>query len=73
MSKFPERLRELRQARKLSQLDLANTLGYSCSSISNYETGKHEAGYDTLITLALFFDVSVDYLLGNSDNHNKNE
>lgn len=67
MSKFPERLRDLRKDRNLSQSDLAETLGYSCSSISNYETGKHEAGYDTLITLAKFFDVSIDYLLGNSD------
>ena len=36
--------------------------------ISRYETGEREAGYKELIMLADYFDVSVDYLLGRSDN-----
>lgn len=39
----------------------------SQNSISRYETGAHEADYKTLIALADYFDVSIDYMLGRTD------
>ena len=63
------RLKEIRKSRKISQLKLAMDLGLNQNSISRYETGEREAGYDTLILLADYFDVSLDYLLGRSENN----
>lgn len=40
----------------------------SQNTISRYETGAREAGYETLIAFADYFNVSVDYLLGRTDN-----
>jgi len=61
------RLKELRKKRKISQLKLALDLNMSQNSISRYETCEREADYETLIKFADYFDVSLDYLLGRSD------
>lgn len=61
------RLKELRTKRRLSQARLAMELNMSQNTISRYETGEREAGYETLIALADYFGVSVDYLLGRTD------
>ena len=61
------RLRELRKRRKISQLKLALELNMTQNSISRYETGEREADYETLIKFADYFDVSLDYLLGRTD------
>lgn len=60
---FNERLKELREDRGLTQDQLASELNVSRSQISNYETGKFEPDIETLIFLADFFNVSLDYLL----------
>lgn len=57
------RLKELRKARNISQLKLAMDLGMNQNSISRYESGAREADYQTLIALADYFNVSIDYLL----------
>ena len=57
------RLRELRKQRGISQLKLAMDLNMNQNSISRYETGEREADYRTLIALADYFHVSLDYLL----------
>lgn len=62
------RLKELRKSRGISQLKLAIDLNMNQNSISRYETGEREADYATLILFADYFDVSVDYLLGRTDN-----
>ena len=62
------RLKELRKSRKISQLKLAMDLNMNQNSISRYENGEREADYTTLIKLADYFDVSVDYLLERTDN-----
>ena len=62
------RLKELRKARHISQIKLAMDLSVSQNTISRYETGAHEADYDMLIRLADYFDVSIDYLLGRTEN-----
>lgn len=62
------RLKELRKKRKISQLKLAIDLQLNQNAISRYETGVREADYATLIKIADYFDVSIDYLLGRTDN-----
>lgn len=67
------RLKELRKMRHLSQTKVAMDLNLSQNSISRYETGEREAGYDTLIAIADYFDTSVDYLLERTDNPKMNK
>ena len=62
------RLKELRKQKRISQLKLAMDLGMNQNTVSRYETGEREADYSTLIALADYFHVSVDYLLGRTDN-----
>ncbi len=62
------RLKALRKSRKLSQLKLALDLHMNQNSISRYENGEREADYATLIRFADYFGVSVDYLLGRTEN-----
>ena len=62
------KLRELRKARKISQLKLALDLNMNQNSISRYETGEREADYRTLIAFADYFNVSIDYLLERTEN-----
>ncbi len=66
------RLKMLRKERHISQLKLAMDLGLNQNSISRYETGEHEADYKTLIALADYFDVSIDYLLERTKNPKRN-
>lgn len=58
------RLKQLRKARKISQLKLALDLNMNQNAISRYENLEREADYKTLIKFADYFDVSLDYLLG---------
>ncbi|HIZ83067.1 MAG TPA: helix-turn-helix domain-containing protein [Firmicutes bacterium] len=62
------RLKALRKQRGISQLKLAMDLGMNQNSISRYENGEREADYKTLIALADYFNVSIDYLLERTDN-----
>ena len=66
------RLKELRKKKKVSQLKLALDLNTSQNTISRYETGEREADYKMLISLADYFDVSIDYLLGRTENPKMN-
>ena len=66
------RLKELRKQRGVSQLRLAMDLGLSQNTVSRYETGEREADYRTLILLRDYFNVSIDYLLGRTDNPRMN-
>ena len=58
---------ELREKRAISQLKLAMDLGLTQNSVSRYESGTREADYKTLIALADYFNVSIDYLLERTD------
>jgi len=62
-----KRLLELRKDADLTQDDLAEILKINKHSISAYERGKSEPPDDIKISIASFFDVSVDYLLGITD------
>lgn len=63
-----ERLRQLRKEKKISMKLLGEVVGVSESTISLYENGKRKPDPDMLVQFADFFGVSVDYLLGRSDN-----
>ena len=67
------RLKELRQARNISQLKLALDLHMNQNSISRYENGEREADYETLLRFADYFNVSLDYLFGRTDNPEVNK
>lgn len=62
-----KRLKKLRQSRNLSQQKLAEEFHISQQSIWKYENNISEPDISTLINFANYFDVSVDYLIGNSD------
>ena len=62
------RLKKLRKERHISQLKLALDLNMNQNSISRYENLEREADYKTLIKFADYFGVSLDYLLGRSNN-----
>ena len=64
---FGERLRELRKMAQLTQDELAQKTGLSRSAISMYEVGRREPDFEQADDLAEFFDVSLLYLLGNTD------
>ena len=67
MANFSERLRNLRQGKHLSQVTLAEKVGISGQVISQYERGVTRPDYETLLSIADYFNVSTDYLLGNTD------
>ena len=67
MNKFAERLKELREEKNMSELQLAKVLGVSSTTINRWERGLRAPNLDSLILLARFFDVSIDYLCGLED------
>ena len=62
------RLKFLREQKNISQVKLAMDLNMNQNSISRYETGQREADYATLIKIADYFNVSIDFLLERTDN-----
>ena len=61
------RLREIRKLSGLTMKELGIRIGVSESAISQYETGKRQPDYETLLKIADYFGVSVDYLLGKDE------
>ncbi len=66
------RLKQLRKNKRISQLRLAMDLGMTQNSISRFETDTRRPDYETLIQFAEYFDVSIDYLVGRTDNPKMN-
>ncbi|MDE7070715.1 MAG: helix-turn-helix domain-containing protein, partial [Clostridia bacterium] len=62
-----KRLKELRINSKLSQDKLATEVKLSQSAINNWELGKRTPNANAIVTLARYFGVTTDYLLGESD------
>ena len=60
-------IKRLRKEKGITQLQLAMELNMSQNTISRYETGERQAGYDELIKIADYFNVSIDYLLGRTE------
>ncbi len=67
MTAFSERLRYLRKTRKARQDDLAMSVGVNPRTYRHYETGDREPKMATLIALADYFGVTLDYLVGRTD------
>lgn len=62
------KLKELRKEKGIFQLKLAMDLSMNQNTISRYETEERQADYETLIKIADYFNVSIDYLLGRTEN-----
>ena len=67
MGKFQENFRLLRKQKKVRQKDVAEYLGVAVRTIQSYEYGDREPSIETLIKLADYFDVTLDYLMGRRD------
>ena len=67
MFNFGAHLKELRKSRGITQKQLALAISASERGIQQYELGERKPTYDMLIALADYFDVSLDYLVGRSD------
>lgn len=64
---FGKILRQLREERNISQSALGKILGFCNQTVSCWESGKREPDLDTLVEIAKYFEVTVDFLLGISD------
>ncbi len=64
---FSERLVSLRKAHNLTQKQLAIEMQMSELAIQHYESQRRKPAFDVLIALADYFDVSLDYLVGRTD------
>lgn len=65
------RIRGLREDRDLNQTQVAKMLMMSQTGYSKYETGENDIPTAILIKLSRFYQVSIDYLLGESDDPNR--
>lgn len=65
-------MKDLRKKKGISQLRLATDLNTTQNTISRYETGEREPGIAELIKIADYFNVSVDYLIGRTENPKMN-
>jgi len=68
MPTFGERLKQLRMKKNVTQKELADHLGIATNAYQNYEYNKRDMNIKSLTALADYFDVSIDYLTGRSDN-----
>ncbi len=68
-----QRIRDLREDKDLTQTQMGEILSCSQRVYSNYERGDIDIPTTTLIKLADFYDVSVDYILGRTDNEKTSE
>ena len=64
---FYQRLKELRKTRGITQALLASEIGITLKQIQRYELNQSEPTLSNIISLADYFDVSLDYLCGRSD------
>ena len=64
---FQIKLKELRERGGYSQYSFAKAFGVAQSTVGNWEAGKREPNYETTQRLADFFKVSLDYLLGRTE------
>ncbi|MBQ8311355.1 MAG: helix-turn-helix transcriptional regulator [Clostridia bacterium] len=62
------RIRNVREDRDMNQTQVAKMLGMSQTGYSKYETGENDIPTAVLIKLSRFYDTSIDYLLGESNN-----
>ena len=66
-NKFSIRFKEFREEKKLSQAKIGKELGYTQVCISRWESGERMPNANDIIAVAIFFNVTTDYLLGLTD------
>ena len=64
---FHERLKQIRKSRNVTQSQVSAMLEISTRNYQSFEYGECKPSFDTLIALAEYFDVSLDYLVGRID------
>jgi len=64
---FNQRIKELREEKDMLIKDLAKIVGHDATLITKWEKGRHRPSYEVLTILALFFDATIDYLIGLED------
>lgn len=64
MNNFASTLQRIRKERFITQKQMAEFLGIAPNAYQNYEYGKREPNLDTLISIADFFEISLDELVG---------
>ena len=68
--KIGDRIKELRQKANLTQAELAEKMGFTSQTVSNWESGTREPDISALATLSQIFNVSLDYLLLGKEDDN---
>lgn len=64
---FRQRLRSMREQRRISRRVLSELCGLNASAVQRYERGENEPGMSALDAMADYFGCSVDYLMGRKD------
>jgi transcriptional regulator with XRE-family HTH domain len=72
MPSFPDRLKELRNAKGITQKQMAELFNMTERGFRGYEMGLSTPHYETLVKLADYFNISLDYLTGRSDTPERN-
>lgn len=67
MTEFPARLRRLREEKRIKRYILSQRCGLHSDAVRRYERGEAEPDLQSLIAIADFFEVSLDYLCGRAD------
>ena len=73
MNIFGDRLKEQRKEKHVTQQVVADHLGLTCRAYQYYEGGKGFPDYHGLLALAEYFGVSIDYLVGRTENPEVNQ
>lgn len=73
MEFFIKRLLEIRTSKNISQIDISKSINISLRSYQRYEKGEREPSLTVIYSIADYFDVSTDYLLGRTDNPNSHK
>lgn len=68
---YYQRLRDLREDKDLNQTQIAIVIGTSQSYYAQYENGKRQIPFDRIIELAKFYNVSIDYIAGLTNDRRK--
>ena len=68
-----QRIRDLREDRDWTQTDVADKLNMTQTGYSKYERGERDVPTEVLIKLANLYDTSIDYLLGQTQNPQRNK
>jgi len=64
---LPSILKQLRSSKNVSQREVSSSIGVTERNYQNYESGNRKPNYDNLIAIADYYNVSIDYLTGRTD------